>query len=467
MKAWNTKYVAMAVVALAAVQPASAQYWEEAGMPTRTPGPTVCYTDTVHDWLLVAGQGWLYLDSMHAYMPLYRYNGVEWDTLGLFGNKVRTAVVYRDTLIVAGGFGFMQDTAIAHIAYYAEGTWHPYGTFGDQWGSGTVQQLRVIDGELYAVGIFKNADGQLCNGLAKRVGGHWEPLPGWTEMGFIGEPWLHDIVRFQGKLVVGGNFSVSDLVRKDLLQYDGSAWVPVCDGCLHGGLDGVGGMAEYQGSLYVGGIFYHSSGNAGQSIMRWDGEDWYSVGPVGGGIQLDNYSDQYAPDLSWLQVHDGLLYIGGVFGFVEHVASPAGIVTWDGYDFCMLQGDPFSIAYAPFDFYHDTLYGGTIPEGIQDTSLLGVVRYLGELCTFTGVEEVPAAADALQVAWSPTGELALLGLADGPHTLRAYDAQGRVVLDQTVSSTAGRSETVRLADSSTLFLIQVDGVGAVKCMGLR
>src|SRR5690606_6715787 len=96
-------------LALLLSAPASAQHWEDAEVPVQYfTAPTVCYTDTVHDWLIVAGQNPIYVDSLHAYMPLMRYNGTEWDTLGLFGNKINTAVVYNDTLLVAGGFTFMQ-----------------------------------------------------------------------------------------------------------------------------------------------------------------------------------------------------------------------------------------------------------------------------------------------------------------------------------------------------------------------
>lgn len=455
-------------LAFTLLAPAFSQYWEEAGLPAYTPAPTLVYTDTLHDWLLAAGQTPLYIDSEHAYMPLFRYNGLDWDTLGLFGNKVRTAVVYNDTLIVAGGFNYMQDTAIAIIAYYAEGSWHPYGTFGDQWGSGNITRLRVIDGVLYAVGIFQNADGQLCNGLAKRVGGHWEPMPGWPTIDFTGDPWLQDIIQFQGKLVVGGGFSVVGTTTRDLLQYDATAWVPVCNGCLQGGLDGVGGLAEYQGELYVGGIFYYGSGNAGQGIMRWDGEEWNPVGPLGDGIQLHDNSDAYSPDLSWMKVHDGLLYIGGSFRSVGHVPTPAGICAWDGAGFCVLEGEPFSTYYAPFDFYHDTLYGGT-STGVNDPAMRGVIRYLGELCAnTTGVEEDIATALGLHVAWSSTGELTLLGLSDGPHSLRIYDAQGRMVLQRWVSSAAGRSEGILFTGQpSALYLVVVDNERTARVVPMR
>ncbi|MBK9419423.1 MAG: hypothetical protein IPN44_00035 [Flavobacteriales bacterium] len=376
-------------------------------------------------------------------------------------------MVYHDTLIVGGAFKTVLEDSIGHIACYVDGSWHPYGEFGDQWGQGRVEGLRIINEVLYAVGVFENADGQLCNGLAKRVGGHWEALPGWPEIDFFGDPYVLDIIRFQNKLVVAGNFHNADFSLTDMLQFDGVAWVPVCANCLQGGQDGVAVMAEYQGELYAGGIFFYNSGNAGQGIMRWDGEQWYPLQPVGDGLQNYNYSDQYSPDVFDLKVRDGLLYIGGGYSFVDHSPTPTGICAWDGDDFCLLEGEHFSDYYAPFTFYHDTLYGGTGAD-VMDPDLRGAVRYLGELCSTTvGVDEIPVGKEALQATWAVNGELSVLGLTDGPHQLRVYDAQGRLVLDRQILSSASRSENVRVdGQDFAIYVVRVDNEHALRIVPL-
>ncbi|MBP9079893.1 MAG: hypothetical protein KBF80_06555, partial [Flavobacteriales bacterium] len=438
MNTWHTLRAAVAGMALVLALPAFSQ-WENAGLPGGNHNVNMVYTDSLHDWLLVALQNQEIVVEDTGYFPLCHYNSVDWDTLGLFGNLVRTAVVYHDTLIVGGSFDHVRSSTAVSIACYADGAWHPYGTFSNGVSQGVIQRLRVIDGTLYALGIFETADGQYCQSLAQRVGGHWEPVPGWTELTLNANPWLMEIIRYQGKLIVSGNFSSQDLTLKDMLQYEGTAWVPVCNGCLMGGMDGVGSMVEYQGYLYVGGIFFYATGNAGQGIMRWNGQQWSSLGPVGDGLQVINYSDQYSPDIHQLQVRDGLLYIGGYYDFVDHQPVPAGICTWDGWAYCLLEGEPFAERCAPFAFYHDSFYGAI---DNAPASFGGLVRYTGELCTFTGVEEATIREDALRIAWSPSGELTLLGLADGLHALRVYDAQGRLVLDQLVNSSAGRSDVV-------------------------
>ena len=75
----------------------------------------------------------------------------------------------------------------------------------------------------------------------------------------------------------------------------------------------------------------------------------------------------------------------------------------------------------------------------------------------TGLADQERSSTTLQVAWSPHGELTLLGLSDGAHQLKVYDAQGRLVLQQAVRSNAGRSEAVLLRDrSAALYLLVVD-----------
>ncbi len=393
------------------------------------------------------------------YYPLYRYNGTVWDTLGLFGNKVLAAIVYHDTLIVGGGFSWMHNDSIPKVACYVDGEWHPYGNLSDcGYIGGLINRFRIVDGELYAMGVFGCADGQVANGLAKRVGGHWEPVPGWPSIGFTGDPWVHDIVRYQGQLIVCGNFNTPDMVIKDLAYFDGTEWLPFCNDCLHGGMEAAFQLVEYQGDLYLGGSYTYATGNAGQGIMRWDGEQWYPLGPVGHGVQKNDNSDWPPPQILQVERRNGLLYLGGIFNYVNHMPTP-GIASWDGTDFCAMEGGALTVATNRFAFYHDTLYIGTSPPV---TFGQGLLRYLGAydaLCSTLGVEDEDPVDHALQVAWSPHGELTLLGLSDGAHQLKVYDAQGRLVLEQAVQSQAGRTNAVPLREAGTsLFLVVVDNL---------
>ncbi|MBK7248671.1 MAG: hypothetical protein IPI05_13555 [Flavobacteriales bacterium] len=281
----------------------------------------ICLNDTVNDVLYAGGGDW-FNTANSAFWPLYRYDGAHWDTLGLFGNELKTAVIYHDTLIVGGAFKWIIDDPIKRIACYAGGTWQPYGDLNsDPVGGGTVYSLRVIDGVLFATGTFRNADGLSCNGLAKRVGGHWEtvgPVPD-----YVGDAYMKDIAKFQGKLVVSGIFDFADHSIRNLMQLVDGAWEPLCSYCLQGGFDSGGQMAVYKGALYIGGRSHYSSGNPGQGGLRWDGEQAYSIGEPGQGVQTVYNSDTYAPKIERLVVHDSLLLVVGGFRFASLMGTPA------------------------------------------------------------------------------------------------------------------------------------------------
>ncbi|MBK9600189.1 MAG: hypothetical protein IPO60_18185 [Flavobacteriales bacterium] len=109
--------------------------------------------DTVNDVLYAGGGDWFNTDTA-SYWPLYRYDGTHWDTLGLFGNELKTAVMYHDTLIGGGAFKSILDEPIKRIACFAGGTWQSYGDINSGIEGAYVQSLRVIDGEMYATGPF-------------------------------------------------------------------------------------------------------------------------------------------------------------------------------------------------------------------------------------------------------------------------------------------------------------------------
>jgi hypothetical protein len=321
---------------------------------------------------------------------------------------------------------------------------------------GATIRLRVLDDTLYALGEFTEADGQPCHGVVKRMGGHWEevPLPG----NLNAEPRFLDIVKYQGHLILAGNFSTADHSIYDLMRLNGNTWEPICD-CLHGGFDGVGPLAVYKNELYVGGVFYYGSGNEGQSLMRWDGSQWYRLGAEGGGLQVDNYSDQFAPHIEAFAVRDSLLFIGGGFYFADHLPMNH-IVTWDGHHFCSLGGNP-GFWVKSMDFYHDTLFVATGADEPPGPAPNCVAKFIGTTyqleCSTTGVEEHAAHTDGFTIVPDASDAIALLGLADGQHTVQVWDAQGRLILTTKVQSEASRSASLHVGPlDEAVYLVRVD-----------
>ena len=441
--------------------PTLAQHWEPAGVPSFIAAPYICYTDTVRDVMIAAGDHSIVVDSV-SYTPLYEYASGQWDTLGLFGNSLRAAVTYNDTLIVGGAFHSVGDQPIARISCFADGVWKPYGSITDVQNAGEVSRLRVVNGVLYALGTFDNADGVFCNGIAKRVGGRWEAVGSLPTFNGDGSAWFIDAVHFQGRLVVTGNFTSVDQTIHDVMAYDGISWDPICEG-LTGGFDSGGILAVYQDNLYLGGRYYFGPGTPGQGLMRWDGDLWYAVGQLGGGLQLYNYSDQYPPTIYDFSVRDGLLFVAGAFGFADHVPA-TGIATWDGSQWCSLGGS-LDFGVSRMAFYHDTLYVGCGPNA--DGQLVnGVARFIGssyeEECAPTAVAEVMP-AHGFGILPQGSGGVILTGLADGSHVVQVLDVQGRLLSTRSLRSQSGRSEEMLLRQqSNALYIIRIDGQFAAK-----
>lgn len=249
--------------------------------------------------------------------PVLRYTQGHWDTLGVLWGQIHTMVLYRDTLIAGGNFHTASGTPCEGIAYYDGVQWQPYGDL-----ERSVRRLRVFDNELYAVGGFDLADGQPAPGVAKRVGNSWQPV-GW----FNNQGSIIDIAKFNGNLVVIGNVDMDE--GRGIAEWNGTTWELLGPGIL-GGFSGGQCLAVYQDQLYVGGQISITAGNAGQNIMRWDGEQFHSLGQ---GIQWWAGNTSAIATVLNMVEHNGKLFVGGGFRAAGGVEA-MGLATWDGAEWC-------------------------------------------------------------------------------------------------------------------------------------
>lgn len=435
------------ILALLATYPASAQTnWVDAGMPYQCVGIRQLYGDSTMDRLLACGQ--LTLTNNFGAVPLVALSSGAWDTLGTFGGWVYSAIRFHDTLLVGGKFNQVNNIPVEQVAAWYDGNWHSYGQFDSE---GMVRKLRVVNGELYAVGSFSSVDGYTCHGVAKRVGGHWENI-GAINYPVGDEPIVLDVCEYQGNIVVGGEMNPIGL-GDDLIQFDGTNWVDVGDG-LQGSVGAVTSLAVYQDELYVGGGLYVGAGSLGHGLARWDGSTWSDVG----GSMRDIYgTTQYNASASSLLVHDGKLLVGGAFGYAGTLHANQFAI-WDGQTWCA-PGDSIGGTVESMAFYHDTLFiACTNTLNGQPANYIG--RWVGgafeQNCEQVGMEEPATTLNGgFTIGSDDVGRRALFGLPDGHYAVDLLDATGRIVTTETVTSSGGHARMDARTTASGLYLVRV------------
>ncbi|MBK8340218.1 MAG: hypothetical protein IPK99_09645 [Flavobacteriales bacterium] len=373
--------------------------------------------DTSNDILYAAGIAVPLDYDGNTGRPLFRRMNNAWDTLAVVLPQANALVLWHDTLIVGGSFSSLNGQSYAGIAAWDGSTWHAYGDLPP---AGVINRLRVLDGELYALGVFETMDGVYCNGIAKRVGGHWESI---GAINTTSNCSVQDLAIYDGHYVAVGGISFPGNPYRDVVIQENGTWGPVGPQGLIGNFAYGRACAVYQGDLYVGGSIPLNAGNAGHGIMRWDGNQWNDVG---GGLTYAPNDYTYLTGASRFVERDGLLFAMGSFLYAGGVPA-SGLATWDGTRWCGLGGhlDPpvYSIA-----FYQDTLYASCFinADGINVNC---AARFIGssyaDTCgVWVGLEEITEEPPLLYPQPAQAGSW-VHGLPQGTTRVHVVDRLGR------------------------------------------
>jgi hypothetical protein len=356
--------------------------------------------------------------SQHSAVLAWRNN--QWDTVLYDVGFIRHAVVFHDTLFIAGGsITTINGAPMDNMAYLHNGEWHSLRVNPSD---PPVERFRIIDDTLYVcvLGGF--------GPIYRLVGGTWEPF-GTAEQGV----WGLDIINYQGEFYAalnGAGFVLAKLVN--------GSWVNLSDS-LMANISMAGSLVEYQGDLYVGGQLSMNEGMPGQGIFRYDGEAFHALGS---GLQTYLTNNNGWCGVQDMVVQNGLLFLSTPCNYAGGVPVN-GMAIWDGTEWCSMPGDPQETgSISSIAFLSDTLYikcGATIdgePVG-------GMARFVGPVLTeeCALVTEVPEHITSTELTISTTTDHRVLitGLDDGQHPYALYDAQGRLVAQGVVRATAGQA----------------------------
>ncbi len=179
---------------------------------------------------------------------------------------MRALTVYWGSLIVGGFFTTAGGATADFIAGWTPNYWWGYQS-GVDGVSGPVLTFTVYDGRLIAGGFFSTP----AVGVAALSGNYWSPLrPGAPSD--IGEPNVHSLTAFAGKLVIGGHFSAAGTTAaNNIVTWDGGylpdSWSALCRGVVEG--TSVLALTVYNNQLIVGGDFTTAGNISANNIAAW------------------------------------------------------------------------------------------------------------------------------------------------------------------------------------------------------
>jgi Secretion system C-terminal sorting domain len=252
------------------------------------------------------------------------WDGEHWHPMagGLDDQNPAFTIAPAGDQLMMGGLFQSVDSAV-HTRYLAcwDGTaWHSCDTAGSTFGS--VIRLKQVDSLLFACGGFVTLGGDSIAKIAYRSNGLWHGLlrDGFLEYNY----YVATVARYQGDLYVGGNLLGTNGVH-DIGKVVGDSLISLGAGIA--GDPWVNDMVAYNGLLYVGGYFHAGAGNVASMLMCWDGQQWTNPFP-----QI-----HFCGQVKKFVVHDGVLYIAGPACGPEP-GTYYGMLRYDGAELCILGG---------------------------------------------------------------------------------------------------------------------------------
>jgi hypothetical protein len=282
-------------------------YWDNSISPSLDGMDNVVSAVTVYKNMLIVGGGFTIAGGSPA-NRIAAWDGNSWSPLGAGTNAwVQTLTVYDDMLIAGGNFTQAGGEVTNYIAAWDGTSWSSLGSGMDN----KVKTLAVFNNELVAGGVFTKADGTPANYVAAWDGTAWSPVgPG------LNPYYVNALTVYDNKLIAGGYFFFNDTdgaVANNIAAWDGGSWSALGTGTQNE----VWALTTFNNQLIAGGEFTTAGGVSANAIASWDGNSWSRLGAGVDGVVLA------------LTEHHDMLIAGGLF--TDAGGSPVNrIAAWDG-----------------------------------------------------------------------------------------------------------------------------------------
>ncbi|MEP7169263.1 MAG: T9SS type A sorting domain-containing protein [Bacteroidota bacterium] len=359
------------------------------------------YYDSTNNLLYVGGNFW----ALHNGQPMNyisRWNGVSWDSLASGvddSQNVISLIEYNGNLIASGVFSQIGGIQSKGLAKWDGINWQFFTNATSQFGYGCVWTLFVDNNDLYIGGCFDTVNGIAAKSFARYDGNSWYSYP---PLNFV-----QAIAKYNGEIYVAGDFNAG-AGKKDIVKWDGTNWVSVGGG-FSGPNSWVNCMTVYQGDLYVGGYFFTTQGDPGNTIAIWNGTNWSQPG---NGLMPSNVD---------AHVFKNELYAGGQILDASGI-SVTYIAKWNGSNWFSL-GSTFSTAVSSFASNGNDLYIGGGFLTIDGDTMMCITRYSPPL----GIEENSWNTSGITITPNPNkGNFSLTSLFYPIESIRLFDLSGRV-----------------------------------------
>lgn len=249
-----------------------------------------------------------------------RWNGATFEPLGtgVTGTSVDAVLKRSNGDIVAGGsFSAAGGGSASNVARWNGSAWAAFGTGTNQ---PVLSLCEMPNGDLIAGGKFTLAGGITCNRIARWNGSAWSSM----NFGFNGDV-SAVAVRGDGTLFAAGAFTQAGATACNrIARWDGFGWQPLGTG-TNG--DVLALAFRPNGDLVAVGAFTNAGGVAVDRCAIWNGATWTSTGSSSG---------DPTPVRSVCVLPNGDVVAGR--GFHQPAAAiDAGLARWNGTNWSGLQ----------------------------------------------------------------------------------------------------------------------------------